>query len=41
MMRQQLVENALRGRGDAEYLVPPQCHDGGELDLDPGSSRFP
>jgi hypothetical protein len=41
MMRQQLAENALRARGDVEYLVPPECRDGGELDLDPGSSRFP
>jgi hypothetical protein len=41
MMRQQLAENALRGRGDQDYLVPPECRDGGELDLDPGSSRFP
>ena len=41
MMRQQLAENALRGRGDQEYLVPPECRDGGELDLHPGSSRFP
>ena len=41
MMRQQLAENALRASGDAEYLVPPECRDGGELDLDPGSSRFP
>ena len=41
MMRQQLAENALRARGAAEYLVPPECRDGGELDLNPGSSRFP
>ena len=41
MMRQQLAENALRTSGDAEYLVPPECRDGGELDLNPGSSRFP
>ena len=41
MMRQQLAENALRGRGDAEYLVPPECRDGGALDLDPRSSDFP
>ena len=41
MMRQQLTENALRSRGSADYLVPPECHDGGELDLDPRSSRFP
>ena len=41
MMRQQLAENALRARGHQQYLVPPECRDGGELDLDPGSSRFP
>ena len=41
MMRQQLAENALRATGDAEYLVPPECRDGGELDLNSGSSRFP
>jgi len=41
MMRQQLTENALRARGSFEYLVSPECRDGGRLDLDPGSSRFP
>lgn len=41
LMRQQLAENALRSRGSFEYLVPPECRDGGELDLDPGRSRFP
>lgn len=41
MMRQQLTENALRGLGSAEYRVPPECRDGGRLDLDPDSSRFP
>jgi hypothetical protein len=41
MMRQQLAENALRASGDLEYLVSPECRDGGELDLDLGSSRFP
>jgi hypothetical protein len=41
MMRQQLVENAQRAGGDAEYLVPPECRDGGELDLDPNTSDFP
>jgi hypothetical protein len=41
MMRQQLAENQLRGRGAVEYLVPPECRDGGSLDLDSGSSRFP
>ncbi|MBM2823609.1 MAG: hypothetical protein HW413_2355 [Thermoleophilia bacterium] len=41
MMRQQLAENALRSRGAFEYLVPPECRDGGRLDLDPSDKRFP
>lgn len=41
MMRQQLAENQLRGRGAVEYLVPPECRDGGPLDLDPTRSSFP
>lgn len=41
LMRQQLTENALRGGGSFEYRVPPECRDGGRLDLDPGSTRFP
>jgi hypothetical protein len=41
MMRQQLTENSLVARSAREYLVPPGCHDGGSLDLHPGSSRFP
>jgi hypothetical protein len=41
MMRQQLAENRLRARGSLEYLVPPECRDEGELDLDPTSSAFP
>jgi hypothetical protein len=41
MMRQQLVEN-LDGRGPAsEYLVPADCRDGGPLDLNSGTTRFP
>jgi hypothetical protein len=40
MMRQQLVENAGRGAA-SEYVVGPDCHDGGELDLHPRSSAFP
>ena len=40
MMRQQLVENAGRGAA-SEYVVGPECHDGGELDLHPRSSAFP
>jgi hypothetical protein len=41
LMSQQLAENAGRSGAGAEYLVPPQCRDGGALDLDPGTSRFP
>jgi len=41
LMRQQLAENALRAGGSVEYRVPPECRDGGRLDLDPGDSRFP
>jgi hypothetical protein len=40
MMRQQLVENAGRGAA-SEYVVGPDCRDGGELDLHPRSSAFP
>ena len=39
LMRQQLVENELRT--SPEYLVPADCRDGGRLDLDPDSTRFP
>ncbi len=41
LMRQQLTENALRGAGSVEYLVPPECRDGGSLDLAAGRSDFP
>jgi hypothetical protein len=41
MMRQQLVENSLRGASSEEYRVPPGCREGGELDIDDGSTRFP
>jgi hypothetical protein len=41
MMRQQLAENALRGGASTEYLVPPECRNGGSLDLNPSSSEFP
>ena len=41
MMRQQLAENATFARSAPAYLVPGACHDGGSLDLDPKSSRFP
>jgi hypothetical protein len=41
LMRQQLGENELRGRSDPAYRVPPDCRDGGRLDLAPGTERFP
>jgi hypothetical protein len=41
MMRQQLADNAVFARSAPEYLVPRECRDGGRLDLDPGTSRFP
>ena len=41
MMRQQLADNAVFARSAPEYLVPAACRNGGRLDLDPGSSRFP
>ena len=41
MMRQQLADNFTYARPAPEYLVPRECRDGGRLDLDPGSGRFP
>jgi hypothetical protein len=41
LMRRQLTEDALRGRANAEYRIPPECRDGGSLDLSPASTRFP
>jgi hypothetical protein len=41
LMAQQLTENSGRGIATAEYRVLPECRDGGRLDLDPASSRFP
>ena len=41
MMRQQLVENALRSRASPSYRIPPDCRDGGRLDLRPDIARFP
>jgi hypothetical protein len=41
LMNQQLAENAGRSGSGAEYLVPAACRNGGALDLDPESSRFP
>jgi hypothetical protein len=41
LMRQQLVENRLRGPGSVEYVVAGECRDGGALDLNPNSGDFP
>jgi hypothetical protein len=41
MMRQQLVENRLRGPASFEYVVPSECRDGGPLDLHPNVGSFP
>jgi hypothetical protein len=41
MMRQQLTENGLHSGASPEYLVSPDCRDGGRLDLNPDSSSFP
>ena len=41
LMRQQLTENALRSGTSFEYRIPPECRDGGRLDLAPDDSRFP
>ena len=40
-MQRQLVDNELRGRTSAEYRIPPECRDGGSLDLSPDSNDFP
>jgi hypothetical protein len=41
MMRQQLTENRLHGVASFEYVVPPDCREGGGLDLTPADGRFP
>ena len=41
MMRQQLVDNGTFAQSAPEYLVPQECRNGGRLDLDAGSKRFP
>jgi hypothetical protein len=41
LMRQQLVENSGRSGAGSEYVVPPECRDGGALDLDPADESFP
>lgn len=41
MMRQQLAENPIQARSAPAYAVPPGCRNGGPLDLDPSTNRFP
>jgi hypothetical protein len=41
LMRQQLIENQLRSGASFEYRVPPDCRDGGRLDLAENASHFP
>ena len=41
LMREQLTENQSRGLSSVEYVVPPDCRDGGPLDLNPDTTRFP
>jgi hypothetical protein len=41
MMRLQLADNATYARSAPAYLVPGECRDGGRLDLNPATSRFP
>jgi len=40
-MRQQLVENARRSRASPDYRIPPDCRNGGRLDLEPDVALFP
>jgi hypothetical protein len=41
LMRQQLTENELHAGASTAYLVPPECRNGGSLDLHPGRGAFP
>lgn len=41
MMREQLATNASDSRGNSQYRVPSECHNGGSADLDPRESAFP
>jgi hypothetical protein len=41
MMREQLATNASDSGSNVQYLVPSECRNGGEADLDPGSATFP
>ena len=41
MMRSQLVENTVRSRASPAYRIPPECRNGGRLDLEADVARFP
>jgi hypothetical protein len=41
LMRAQHVESTLRGRQNPAYALPPECRDGGRLDLAPDREGFP
>jgi hypothetical protein len=41
MMRRELADNARRGPDSFEYRVPPECREGGRLDLNAEDTRFP
>ena len=41
MMREQLATNASDSAGNTAYLVPPDCRNGGQYDLNRASDKFP
>jgi len=41
LMRQERVESVLRGQTNSAYRLPPDCRDGGRLDLRPDDAQFP
>ena len=41
LMRRQSVENRLRSQANPAYRLPPDCRDGGRLDLRPDTAGFP
>jgi hypothetical protein len=41
LMRRQLVENARRSQSSPDYRVPPDCRNGGRLDLKRDRTQFP
>ncbi len=41
MMREQLATNASDSASNTAYIVPADCRNGGQYDLNPGSDRFP